>query len=65
MFGWINYACHKVNKLYSTVQVIQRRINGKEDFYRSWSDYKSGFGTVQTEYWLGNYIFAILQIMTY
>nr|AJQ21508.1 fibrinogen-related protein 12 [Mytilus galloprovincialis] len=34
--------------------VIQRRINGKEDFYRSWSDYKSGFGTVQTEYWLGN-----------
>ncbi|XP_052067220.1 fibrinogen-like protein 1 [Mytilus californianus] len=34
--------------------VIQRRINGKEDFYRTWSDYKSGFGTVQTEYWLGN-----------
>jgi len=38
-----------------TFQVIQSRINGKEDFYRGWQDYKRGFGTVEKngEFWLG------------
>ncbi|CAI5769220.1 Fibrinogen C-terminal domain-containing protein [Podarcis lilfordi] len=37
--------------------VIQRRRNGKENFYRNWDDYKEGFGQFQSkgdEYWLGN-----------
>ncbi|XP_065945222.1 microfibril-associated glycoprotein 4 isoform X1 [Magallana gigas] len=34
--------------------VIQRRIDGKTDFYRKWKDYKNGFGHADHEYWLGN-----------
>ncbi|XP_044300188.1 fibrinogen-like protein 1 [Varanus komodoensis] len=37
--------------------MIQRRSNGKENFYRKWDDYKEGFGRFQCkndEYWLGN-----------
>nr|XP_034324438.1 ryncolin-1 isoform X2 [Crassostrea gigas] len=34
--------------------VIQRRIDGKTDFYRKWKEYKNGFGHADHEYWLGN-----------
>nr|CAG4634662.1 EOG090X02LG [Alona affinis] len=34
--------------------VIQRRTDGKEDFNRNWAAYKSGFGSVHGEFWLGN-----------
>ncbi|CAC5423681.1 Fibrinogen-like protein 1,Tenascin,Angiopoietin-related protein 6,Angiopoietin-related protein 7,Ficolin-2,Ryncolin-1,Tenascin-R,Ficolin-1,Fibrinogen C domain-containing protein 1 [Mytilus coruscus] len=34
--------------------VIQRRANGSVDFYRTWQEYKNGFGSVYGEYWLGN-----------
>ncbi|KAJ8311542.1 hypothetical protein KUTeg_010897 [Tegillarca granosa] len=33
--------------------VIQRRFNGKTDFYRTWKEYKHGFGKRSEEYWLG------------
>lgn len=35
--------------------VIQQRLDGSENFDRSWTDYRSGFGTVgnRTEFWVG------------
>ena len=35
-------------------QVFQLRQNGKVDFYRTWDEYRLGFGDVTGEYWLGN-----------
>ncbi|XP_076107161.1 uncharacterized protein LOC143075580 [Mytilus galloprovincialis] len=34
--------------------VIQRRMNGKTNFYRGWKEYENGFGDLNEEYWLGN-----------
>ncbi|XP_039973312.1 tenascin [Xiphias gladius] len=34
--------------------VFQRRMNGKTDFYRTWSEYRAGFGNLSEEFWLGN-----------
>ncbi|XP_031709305.1 tenascin [Anarrhichthys ocellatus] len=34
--------------------VFQRRMNGKTDFYRTWSEYSAGFGNLSEDFWLGN-----------
>ncbi|XP_063443145.1 angiopoietin-related protein 7-like [Mytilus trossulus] len=34
--------------------VIQRRQDNLTDFYRTWSDYKKGFGSLNGSFWLGN-----------
>ncbi|VDI54469.1 Hypothetical predicted protein [Mytilus galloprovincialis] len=34
--------------------VVQRRLDGKTNFLRFWDDYKTGFGNLTGEHWLGN-----------
>jgi len=34
--------------------VFQRRIDGSEIFYRSWTNYALGFGRLDGEFWIGN-----------
>uniref|UniRef100_A0A4W5R6Z5 Angiopoietin-1 n=1 Tax=Hucho hucho TaxID=62062 RepID=A0A4W5R6Z5_9TELE len=34
--------------------IIQRREDGSVDFQKTWKEYKTGFGTVSAEHWLGN-----------
>ncbi|RUS69223.1 hypothetical protein EGW08_023013 [Elysia chlorotica] len=34
--------------------IIQRRAHGDVDFYRDWEEYKTGFGDLRGDFWLGN-----------
>ncbi|CAG2233942.1 unnamed protein product [Mytilus edulis] len=34
--------------------VFQRRMNGKINFFRKWESYKTGFGNLNGEHWLGD-----------
>ncbi|CAC5367351.1 Ryncolin-2,Ryncolin-4,Ficolin-1,Techylectin-5A,Ficolin-1-A,Ficolin-2,Ryncolin-1,Tenascin-R,Ryncolin-3,Ficolin-1-B [Mytilus coruscus] len=40
--------------------LIQRRMDGMVDFNRRWQDYKFGFGTADSEFWLGNDLIHML-----
>ncbi|KAK3782461.1 hypothetical protein RRG08_025482 [Elysia crispata] len=46
--------------------VIQRRSTGNVDFHRNWVDYRTGFGYLGGDFWLGNdNIFVITRTGTY
>ncbi|KAG4071102.1 hypothetical protein HA402_013416 [Bradysia odoriphaga] len=34
--------------------LIQTRYDGLTDFFRNWQEYRNGFGSVDSEHWLGN-----------
>ena len=34
-------------------KMIQRRMDGSVNFYRGWAEYKTGFGDINTEFWIG------------
>ncbi|XP_060661882.1 angiopoietin-related protein 3-like [Drosophila nasuta] len=33
--------------------IIQRRINGEQDFNKNWQEYVNGFGDINGEFWIG------------
>ncbi|GFO22988.1 ficolin 1 [Plakobranchus ocellatus] len=34
--------------------VFLRRATGEEDFYRDWTSYREGFGSLAGDFWMGN-----------
>ena len=44
--------------------VVQRRFNGDLDFYKEYTDYQQGFGSISGEHWLGLVSF-ILHFVSY
>lgn len=45
--------------------VIQRRVNGWVDFFRSWTEYKNGFGFSDHEFWIGIALSPFLVLIQY
>ncbi|PIK55965.1 Fibrinogen-like protein A [Apostichopus japonicus] len=45
---------HGLFLLSDSAKVFQRRLDGAVDFYRTWAEYREGFGFLQRDFWLGN-----------
>ncbi|XP_076084683.1 fibrinogen-like protein A isoform X1 [Mytilus galloprovincialis] len=42
-----------MNTVHDAWTIIQRRLDGTENFQRTWKDYENGFGNPYGEYWIG------------
>jgi len=40
--------------------VIQRRLDGTQNFYKNWKTYAIGFGSKLKEYWIGIHTYAMM-----
>ncbi|XP_078329258.1 fibrinogen-like protein A isoform X3 [Crassostrea virginica] len=40
--------------------VIQNRVDGSTDFYRTWREYSDGYGITSNNYWIGNDMIHLL-----
>lgn len=38
------------------IQVIQKRVDGSTGFYKTWKEYREGFGNAYHNYWIGKTI---------
>nr|XP_022307971.1 ficolin-2-like [Crassostrea virginica] len=47
----ISILCHVNNNQWT---IIQRRLDGSVNFKRNWTEYKTGFGSLYSEFWIGN-----------
>ena len=45
--------------------VLQRRLDGSENFFRNWTVFKQGFGKIQKEHWIGNENIYLLTAQAY
>lgn len=45
--------------------VVQRRMDGSQNFFRNWTEYKMGFGQLHREHWLGNDNIYLLTAQTF
>ncbi|BFZ04005.1 hypothetical protein BsWGS_07044 [Bradybaena similaris] len=52
LWGYVPAVCDTVNDGGGWV-FIQSRTNDSVDFYRPWEDYKNGFGSTGTNFWIG------------
>ncbi|PIK39936.1 putative ficolin-2-like [Apostichopus japonicus] len=43
-----------LNYVLFILQVFQRHVDGSQDFFLYWDDYKQGFGNLTNNFWLGN-----------
>uniref|UniRef100_K1Q9B4 Angiopoietin-4 n=1 Tax=Magallana gigas TaxID=29159 RepID=K1Q9B4_MAGGI len=40
--------------------VIQKRVDGSTGFYKTWKEYREGFGNASRNYWIGNDVIHLL-----
>ena len=51
--GYFDVRCDMKSTPGKSWTIFQRRVDGSEDFYRNWTHYQTGFGSLLGEYWLG------------
>ncbi|XP_062595688.1 fibrinogen-like protein A, partial [Saccostrea cucullata] len=53
VLGGQQFSTHCMNTAGHIWTMIQRRVNGSVNFFRGWTEYKTGFGDLDSEFWIG------------